>query len=404
MNKPTILLSLICLLFAPSLFAGSAPPELTASSALLMDYDSGRILYEKNSLDRISPASMTKLMTLMLCYDAISAGELDKDDLIIIDEAGSSFSRPPFSSLMLLEEGQQLSILDLMKGVAIASGNDAAYALAEILGPGKRAFVDKMNGKARSLGMDSTVFVDPDGWSEYNLVTARDYAILAREYIRQYPEALTELHSIPFLVYPLPENMPEGVDFRIQVPRKKTNTNRLLGQVEGVDGLKTGYIDQSGFNFTATALRGKQRVITIIMGVHTDSYYRGILTRAEESARLIEYGYDNFHYQSLPVIESTAVRVWYGDMDSVVPVMTGVDQFVLSDEEYSRLRSERSLPVEIMAPQEAGTILGQVDYYLDDELLTSRDLVLSDSLKKGPWYSRLRDSLILGWRRVKTMF
>lgn len=403
-RKNLLLLSLL-IFFIVSLSAQSeTAPELTASSALLMDFDSGRILYEKNSGERLSPASMTKVMTLLLCYDAIAAGELNKEDIITIDESGSSFSRPPFSSLMLLEEGQEVSFLDIMKGLAISSGNDAAYAVAAILGPGKRAFVDKMNARARSLGMKSSVFVDPDGWSEYNLVTAQDYALLAREYITLYPQALEELHSQPFMVYPLPQNMPEDLEFRIQVPRKKKNTNLLLGRVEGVDGLKTGYIDESGFNFTGTALRDGQRLISVIMGVYTDTYYQGLRLRAEESERLINYGFDHYQYKKLPEIEFEEIRVWYGEIQTVIPELSDIEELVLSDDELLKIQTSVTMENEIFAPQERGAVIGSVDYYLDSQILASTDIIIPEVLNKGPWYMRFRDFLILKGQSIKARF
>ncbi|MDC7240632.1 MAG: serine hydrolase, partial [Spirochaetales bacterium] len=228
MNRKTLLTTILLAVIWSGLSAQEAP-SFTAEAALLMDFDTGRVLFEKNGDRRIPPASMTKVMTLFLCYDALAEGELSRDRMITIDEAGSSFSRPPRSSIMGLEEGQVVSVLDIMKGLAVSSGNDAAYAIADLLG-GEDAFVDKMNAKADSLGLTVTRFVDPDGWSRYNMVTPEEFAKLARAYITTYPEALDELHSVPFMVYPLPENMPEGIDFRNQVPRKKENTNWLLKQ------------------------------------------------------------------------------------------------------------------------------------------------------------------------------
>lgn len=402
--KTFLLILLICILPALISAQTNPPPELTARAALLMDFDSGRILYEKNSTERLSPASMTKVMTLMLCYDAIASGELSKDDIITIDEAGSSFSRPPFSSLMLLEEGQEVSVLDIMKGLAISSGNDAAYAIAAILGPGKEAFVDKMNARARSLSMKSSVFVDPDGWSEYNLVSAQDYAVLAREYITLYPQALEELHSQPFMVYPLPQNMPEGLEFRIQVPRKKKNTNLLLGRVEGVDGLKTGYIDESGFNFTGTALREGQRLISVLMGVYTDTYYQGLRLRAAESENLIEYGFENYRYTQLPVIDFEEIRVWYGEFQMVLPELSTIEEFVLGDDELLKIKTEVTIDNEIHAPLEMGAVIGEVDYYLDSQLISTIEIIVPEGLNRGVWYKRFRDYLILTGQDIKSRF
>ena len=195
-----------------------------------MDYDTGRILYEKEGDTQIPPASMMKVMTLYLAYDAIAEGRVDKDQIVTIAVAGSAFSRPPRSSLMRLEEGQEVTVFGLMQGLAIASGNDAAYALADLLGP-RRGGLYKADelGKPPNWGLRIRSLLIPTAGARRIWVTAEEYAILARRYIQDYPEALEELHSVPFLLYPLPENMPEDRTFRIQVPRKKKNTNRLLG-------------------------------------------------------------------------------------------------------------------------------------------------------------------------------
>lgn len=371
--------------------------RISAQSAVLMDYETGRILYEKEGDIPISPASMTKVMTLYLTYDAIREGTLSKDQLITIDEAGSSFSRPPRSSLMLLEEGQEVTVLGLMEGLAIASGNDAAYALADLIGPGVDAFVEKMNRKAAVLGLMNTHFVDPDGWSEFNLVTAEEYAVLARHYIQDYPEALEELHSIPYLVYPLPENMPEGRLFRIQVPRKKNNTNKLLGSYEGIDGLKTGYIDESGFNFSATAHRDDIRLISVLMGIYTESYFQGILKRAEESAALLDYGFDNYKSEELSDPVLPELRVWMGSESVLNPVLMESAEALLTEGELDSVYSMVSLSGHITAPLASEDIIGSVRYYLGSVLLDEIPVQAGINVSEGNPFQKIRDFIILKW-------
>jgi len=403
-NKIIYLIFLIFSCFG-TLYAQSSEEELNtklkASSAVLMDYQTGRILFEREGNIPRPPASMAKVMTLFLTYDAIRKGELRKDDIITIDEQGSSFSRPPFSSLMLLEEGQRVSVLDLMKGVAVDSGNDAAYALADILGPGKDAFVNKMNAKARDLNLHNARFVDPDGWSEFNMISPREYAVLARSYIQEYPEALKELHSVPFLVYPLPENLPEGEDFKIKVPRRKRNTNILLGRYDGIDGLKTGYIDESGFNFTGTASRNGWRLIAVIMGVHTDSYYQGIRERAFETKNLLDYGYSHFSPLFLSSPEFPKVRIWYSHQKYLTPVVDKTPEVLLADDELSGIYNRIQLDQNISAPMNKGSVIGRVDYFLGETLLGSSDILIPEAVLKGNLFDRIRDSLILLWHQVR---
>ncbi|QEN07599.1 D-alanyl-D-alanine carboxypeptidase [Oceanispirochaeta crateris] len=387
------------MLFADSKAQEDLEQELTAQAAVLMDFNTGRILFEKNGNQVIPPASMTKVMTLFLTYEALEEGRIHKEDLITIDEAGSSFSRPPFSSLMLLEEGQQVTVLDLMKGLAVASGNDAAYALAHILGPGKEAFVDKMNAKARELGLKNTRFVDPDGWSEFDAVSPLDFASLGRAYIQEYPEALVELHSLQFIVYPLPENLPDNVDFRIQVPRKKLNTNILLGKYEGLDGLKTGYIDESGFNFTGTAFRGGQRLIAVIMGIHSESYYQGIRRRADETELLLDYGFNEFYPQFPKAPELQNLRVWFSRDEYIQPQVSEGPAVMMRKDEMNSVYSQIHINDDLKAPISAGTGIGRVDYYLEGTFLGSSDVQISHDVEEGSIYQRVRDSLIRWWEK-----
>lgn len=389
-----------------SLFSTSAQefPEdqLIAASAVLMEFDTGRILYEREGDTPIPPASMAKVMTLYLAYDALKEGVLQKEQIITIDEKGSSFSRPPRSSLMGLEEGQEVTVLDLMKGLAVASGNDAAYALADLIGPGVGPFVKKMNEKADRLGLENSFFVDPDGWSELNLVTAEEYARLARSYIQNCPQALEELHSVPFMVYPMPENMREDRTYRIQVPRKKTNTNRLLGEYEGIDGLKTGYIDESGFNFTGTALRQGTRLISVIMGVHTDSYLQGIVRRADESALLLDYGYNNYEITELDQPLLTKRRIWKGKSKLLTPVIDHRATAFLKRAEESAVFMKVDLDEMITAPVAGDQQIGRVSYYLGGVELASLPILAGQDIPKGNLFQQLRDTLILKWREWKS--
>ncbi len=403
--KKTFSTITLLLLFLWSGFSQNTPDgQLIARSAVLMEFQTGRTLFEKNADTPIPPASMAKVMTLYLAYDAVSAGILEKNQIITIDEKGSSFSRPTRSSLMLLEEGQQVSVLDLMKGLAVASGNDAAYALADLIGPGVGAFVKKMNEKAHALGLTETFFVDPDGWSELNLVTAREYAVLARNYIRDYPEALTELHSVPFMMYPLPENLPEDRTFQIQVPRKKTNTNRLLGEYEGIDGLKTGYIDEAGFNFTGTAQREGIRLISVIMGVQTDSYLDGIVRRAEEAALLLDYGYENYEKRELAQPDIKELRLWKGAVKYLIPQMMQVPHAFLNSREIEGVYMRIELPASLTAPVRADQKIGTVRYYLGTVLLDEIPLVAGEDIPLGNIFQQARDWMILKGRSFLSQF
>ncbi len=357
-------------------------PSLIAESAILYDYTTGRVLFEKNADMIIPPASMTKLITLYLCWQSIESGKTSRDQLIDINHIGSSFSRPNGSSLMLLEEGQKVSFLEIMKGLAVSSGNDAAYALAYHLSGSKEAFVQEMNKLVDSLGYKKMHFDDPDGWSSNNRVTAREYAQFSADYIREFPYALKEIHSLHYFMYPKLKNIPEEGG-RILRSKKKSNTNILLGKVKGVDGLKTGYIEESGFNFTATANRGISRFIAVVMGIKEVSYFEGINKRGEEAKELLEYGYRNFTTiePSVPLLNT--VKVWEGKEDSVMVELESKPFFTLSREEAASLTSTVSIPEEIDAPVRKNDILGTLTYSYGNKELKVFQLVATKDIAKG---------------------
>lgn len=373
-----------------------AGPDLLASSAVLYDYTTGRILYEKNADYIIAPASMTKLVTLYLGWQSLEEGENSQDDPVAITSGGSSFSRPAGSSLMLLEEGQNVTYLEILKGLAISSGNDAAYALAIHLGGTVETFVEEMNFLVQSMGYKSMYFEDPDGWSAHNTTSAREYAAFAADYIRSFPHALKTVHSQEYFIYPKPENLPsEGG--RIITARKKKNTNILLGKVPGVDGLKTGYIDESGFNFTATAMRNTSRFIAVVMGIKDVSYFEGIEIRAAEAAELLEYGFDNFRtiYPEIPLLED--LQLWEGTEDFLSVHIDETPVFTLSIDEMTGFSQKISLPDEITAPVMIGDQIGSLVFKTDSGDLKQYAIRASESIEKGNIFKVL-------WHRIVRWF
>ncbi|MDA3852075.1 MAG: D-alanyl-D-alanine carboxypeptidase [Spirochaetaceae bacterium] len=363
-----------------SLFAQN-PPELSATSVVLVDHLTGRVLYQKDASISFPPASMTKLVTLYLCYEAIEEGHLQKDQVIQVTPVGSSFSRPTRSSLMMLEEGQQVDVLTLMKGVAVSSGNDAAYQLAELVAGSPEAFVLRMNGLMEEMGFQSMSFIDPDGWSEENQVSALDYAKFASNYINRFPQALEELHSVPSLAYPQPENF-AGENAQIQWTRVKKNTNLLLGVIDGVDGLKTGYIDESGFNFACTAKRSDTRLISVVMGIFTDNYLQGLNLRATETRDLLEWGFETWKTEYAP-LGDISQRIWMSSQERVDLEALNHPMLTLSDSEKSMLVELVELDTALTAPVNRGTKAGHIQWYLNGKMLAESDLVTTERVSRG---------------------
>ncbi|MDC7223211.1 MAG: D-alanyl-D-alanine carboxypeptidase [Spirochaetales bacterium] len=373
--------SLITLIFLLTLsLSAQTLPELTAEGAVLMDYTTGRILFEKDGNTYRPPASMTKLITLYLGCEAVEKGDISLDTPIMVTETGSAFSRPEGSSLMLLEEGQHLDYLTLLQGIAVSSGNDGAYQLAEILGGNPQEFVDRMNLLVYSLGYEGMHFVDPDGWSEENRVSPVSYADFSRRYIENFPWALKQLHSVRSLTYPRDENKaPGGL---IESSRTKKNTNLLLGRVDGADGLKSGYIDESGFNFAATAEREGTRLITVVMGIFTESYRDGLILRADESEALLEYGFSHWQTRPLPDF-SRAVKVYSGEAEEVRLIPEERPLFTYGDEESDRLTTTWETDPWVRAPLDEGSEAGRIEWFFDGEPVGESALVTAEELKKG---------------------
>jgi D-alanyl-D-alanine carboxypeptidase (penicillin-binding protein 5/6) len=243
--------------------------SVDAHSGLLMDGLTGQILYEQNAQAQIAPASFVKILTLYLAFDAIRAGQLKMDDLVTVSEKAWKIG----GSKMFIKVGDRVRVEDLLKGIAIASGNDACIALAEHMAGSEEAFVSKINEKAQLLGMKDSRFVNSHGMpAPGQITTASDMALLAYRYLADHPESLV-FHSTTEYEY-------NGI--------RQGNRNTLLQKNIGVDGLKTGHVEESGYHLLATAKRDGQRMIAVVMGCDR------IKQRSQEAQKLLEHGFRNF--------------------------------------------------------------------------------------------------------------
>ncbi|MEG6504953.1 D-alanyl-D-alanine carboxypeptidase family protein [Nitratidesulfovibrio sp. 1201_IL3209] len=260
-----VALALGTLLAAPVAHA-SGHETLDVRSALLLDMSTGRILYEQNADEPIPPASLTKVLSMYVALDQVRAGKASLKDTVKV-------SRRAFStggSRMFLKQGETLPLNELLEGMAVSSGNDASVATAEHIGGNVDNFVQMMNAKARALGMKNSVFRNPHGLPAAGQhTTARDMLTLSRAYLAQYPEAL-RYHSTRYIKHNKVIT---------------TNKNPLLGNCEGADGLKTGWVFASGYNLISTVKRGKTRLLAVVLGAETTQ------ARAQEVNRLVEAGF-----------------------------------------------------------------------------------------------------------------
>jgi len=278
-----LLLFSLCL-FVPQISQAAVNRHVNARSAILLDMESGRVLFEQNADYLIAPASITKILTLYLVFEAIKQGHVSLSDKVEISMRAASAG----GSRMGLKAGTRVPMQEIIKGMAVVSGNDACVAAAEHISGSVERFVGKMNAKARELGMTRSHFMTPNGLpAEGQVTTARDIARLSTAYIHRFPESLT-IHSMQSYAYGR---------------RSHHNANRLLGKCPGVDGLKTGFVCASGYNISATARRSNTRILAVVMGAHNP------WVRCSEAERLIEEG---FRETGAP----------YNDLKTVAPTTT----------------------------------------------------------------------------------
>lgn len=307
------------LLLASSCVYGAmqAPEDLYAQSAILIDAYTDEVLYEKDPEVAIPPASLTKIMTLYLAYEALEEGRFRLSSRMNVSSRANFKNQERGSSIMYLEPGQAPTMYDLLLGLAIASGNDAAVAVAENLSGSVEAFVVRMNEKTKEWGLKNTFFVDPSGISEMNRVTAKDFAIVAQKYLQDFPQALQQIHNVKVFVYPRRENWASNghkwhYTFKNRIP--------LLANYEGADGLKTGYIRESGYNLISTAQRGQTRLIGVLLGVSALGVQTGDARRTNDMVKLMDYGFENFEtidVSRLILDASPTLRVLGGRQRSV---------------------------------------------------------------------------------------
>jgi len=339
--------------------------QYDAKSAILMDGLTGQVLYEQNSDLRISPASFVKVTTLYLVYDAIRAGQLKTDDMVTVSEKAWKIK----GSKMFIKVGERVKAEDLIKGVAIASGNDACIALAEHLSGSEEAFVSKMNEKAKLLGLKGSQFMNSHGMpAEGQYTTAMDMAILSKRYIEDHPEALV-FHSTVEFEY-------NGI--------RQGNRNTLLQKNIGVDGLKTGHVEESGYHLAATAKRDGQRMIAVVMGCDRKT------KRAPEAQKLLDYGFKNF--STIQAVKKGAtfgpVKVKRGKLNQVTLTAAEEVRVTVAKGKENLVSAVPQLPQFIVAPVHKDQVLAKVLIQNEGKVAKEVNLLASSDVEKSlipPW-------------------
>lgn len=322
----------ICLLLLIPLNIKALEFGKNAKSVVLLEPTTGTIIYEKNSHEKLAPASMTKMMSMLLIIENINKGVLNWDDIITVSEHASSMG----GSQILLETNERMKVEDLFKGIAIASGNDAVVALAEAIAGSEEGFVEMMNKRAHELGLTDTNFKNSHGLDTANhYSTAYDMAILARELVK-YPKVLefTKIYDT---------YLRENLSTKIWL----VNTNKLVKFYDGVDGLKTGYTNTAGYCLTATAIRNNMRIISVVMG-EPDS---GI--RNNEVKEMLDYAFAQYKLDLLldtdTIIDEVEIETAKTPNVSIVPIDKVTSFYKKIDEikerNYTLELNELNLPI-----------------------------------------------------------
>lgn len=387
-------------------------PEFSAVSAVLLDFETGEILFEKNADKVIPPASLTKLFVMYVILSLVDEGKIALEDKVPLPPAVWASHMPPRSSLMFLGRGQKVTIKELLTGLAVSSGNDAAYALALYTSGSMEKFLKLMNKAAASLNLTHTYFVEPSGYSEENTTTAREMAAFSRFYIQRFPFSLTLFHSLRSFSYPKSHNLAEedlnkerfqdfssGIPDDIRMEIHQENTNPLLGKIEGADGLKTGYIDESGYNLVFTAKRGNMRIISVTLGgAGGRSFAEGQRYREADARSLAEFAFSSFmnlpinskKQYTLPSLYSSSLFL------PIVPLMDVssllVPRQAIGGENIVQFRVY--LPPFVKGAVKKGEKIGRIDYKVGEEVILSVPLVSAKELKKGNFVNALSDGIL----------
>jgi len=363
-----------------------------SKAAALYDFETGTLLYEKNGDQRIPPASMTKLMTLHLTFNAVQRSELQLDTRLTVGPEDDFSHMPRRSSLMFIEAGQEVSLLQLMRGLAVPSGNDAAYMIARLISGSVDAFVEEMNREATQMGFENIYFTEPAGLSEKNYVTAKEFALFCREYIRRHPESIDLLHNQAEFTYPPAKAVNRGSPSSFG-PITQENYNILIGRHPWIDGLKTGYIDESGYNIALTAQADGRRLVAVVLGGPGENSREGALTRAIDGVNLISYGFYYFTRVEPQFPELQSVRV-YRSVQGQVNVKTHVPvPLILPLDTAARVEIRHELDEPLSAPLAAGAEVGRSIISSGTQVIKTYPIVLAEEAPLGNWWQQIVDSL-----------
>lgn len=352
------------------------PPQLQAKGYVLMDFQSGAIIAEKNGRGELAPASLTKIMTAYVVGQEINAGRLNWDDIVTVSENAWS-EKFPGSSKMFIKPKDEISVENLMRGVIIQSGNDACVALAEHVAGSESGFVALMNGWAEKLGMQDSRFVNSHGLDSEGIQTSPlDMAKLMRALINDVPDVYA-LYSERVFTW---NNITQY------------NRNKLLwDNAINVDGGKTGYTSNAGYSLVSSAIEGKMRLVSVVMGTASQQ------ARISQSKNLLSYGfrfYDTKKVATQGEVESK-VRVWKGNVNEIEASLASDAYLTLPRAMTAGLDKSIEMNEPLMAPISKGDVIGKVVWKSNEETVASYPLVSNQAVEEASWFGQIWDTIVL---------
>ena len=357
-------LAIAPLLFLPTPAAAanedSMPLVLSSASALLMEKETGTVLLQQNAHQKLEPASVTKIMTLLLVMEAVDSGRLSLDELVPVSAHAAGMG----GSQVYLKEGEQLSVSDLIKCVAVVSGNDCAVALAERLAGSESAFVDQMNQKAQSLGMADTHFVNCTGLpAPGHLTSAWDIALMSRELILRHPD-IQQYTTI------WTDSIRNGA-FGL------TNTNRLVRFYDGATGLKTGFTASAQYCMSAAAQRNGMELIAVVMKAPTTAQ------RFQDASCLLDYGFANYALLTpQPEGPLAPIDVLLGQSKTVQPQLQRECRLLVEKAQADQITTRVDLARDVQAPVDPGQTLGEFQVYVGEQLRDTVPIVAAQGVER----------------------
>ncbi len=351
-----------------------AAPPVSAKSFILIDVNSGKVIAEKNSTERLPPASLTKIMTLYVISNALNQNQIHLTDEVRISKEAWKIG----GSRMFVKEGQHVPVEELLKGIIVDSGNDACVAMAEFVGSSETGFTEIMNQQAQTLGMSDSHFTDSTGLPDpSHYTTARDLAILGRALIKNFPQYY-HWYKQKWYVY-------NGI--------RQPNRNRLLWRDDAVDGVKTGHTSEAGYCLVSSAQKGEMRLLAVVLNAPTDA------SRADDSQRLINYGFRFFETHKLYPAQQkvTNVHVYKGKKDNLSVGVLKDEYMTIPAGQYQKLKLTSKVTKNLVGPIKVGTQVGELVVELDQKVIHKQPLYALENIDQAGFFGRMKDSIKLTW-------